>query len=305
MRKRLYIGLSLVVLAASAGSYFGMVGGEHSHLITSEGTRKPMTVSNFVGVDGVKNRAQIVSAKFSQMNTLAYETALACVERLGIAVPPTARSSNSGALLRGGVSIATQADIDDRTVNGYRTWMTSKEREAATPSQTPDSQEFASAMNGDPLADLYHASNGFVVATTGCLAEARVAVFGSIETFAQIQLTIDSLAGKVQAKILSSEVMLKTQQEWSACMAKSGYDIASWFDMSDLLRQFIDYKNDSLEAVKAKDMAIAKADANCLNEARYVANLSSLPDQAEDEVLSNEPDVVASLEAELSKVPDQ
>lgn len=302
MRKRLYIGLPLVILAASAVSYFGMVGGEDSRLITGVGTRQPIAVSNFVGVDGMRNRAQSVSARFSQLNKLAYEKALSCVERSGIAVPPTARSTNSGALLRGGVSIATQADIDDRKVNGYRTWMTSKEREAATPSQTSDSQEFASAMNGDSLDNLYHASNGFVVATTGCLAEARVAVFGSIETFAQIQLTIDSLAGNVQAKILSSEVMLNTQKDWSACMAKSGYDIASWFDMSDLLRQFIDYKNESLEAVKAKDMAIAKSDANCLNEARYVANLSSLPDQAEDDVLSSDPDVVASLEAELGKI---
>lgn len=303
MRKRLYFGISLVAAGLLVPSLIEMNGRQNAQTGSSTSAQKPLAVANSVVTNDLTNRAKNVSAEFNRLNKLTYESALRCVKNSGVAVPPSAESISTGGLLRGGVSFATQADIDDRKVNGYRTWMTSKEREAVQPSQSVDSSEFAIAMNGEPSADMYHAKNGIDVAATGCLADARVSVFGSLENFAQVQSAYNSLAGKVQGEILSSDVMVSTQKEWSACMASAGFQIASWFDMTELLHRVIDYKNDSVDAVKAKDMEIAKADANCLDEVGYVSKMSSLPEQAENRVLSRDSGLVALMEDELSKVP--
>ncbi len=302
MRKRLQLGLFVAVVATMTISLYGVNAARHREQATNKNPPARTVAISDMGAGRMKTRAQNATARFSHLNKVANENALTCVVHAGITVPSSARVMATGALLRGGVSFASQADIDDRRINGYRTWMTSKERETSISSQSTDSAVFAIAMNGESVADMYHASNGMVVASTGCLPDARVAVFGSLENFAQIQSIFDSLAGQVQGEILSSQEMLTTQKDWSACMAKSGHAITSWFEMSELLRKVIDYKNDPVNVVKKKDKMIARADADCLDDVGYVANMSSVPDNAEDNVLLHRPDLIVNLEDKLGSI---
>jgi hypothetical protein len=65
---------------------------------------------------------------------------------------------------------------------------------------------------------------------TGCYAEARIAVFGSVETATYGELMVGNLQSTAAGEAIIDPKVLSDTALWSDCMAASGYDYDSFLD---------------------------------------------------------------------------
>lgn len=96
----------------------------------------------------------------------------------------------------------------------------------------------------------------------GCIAEARVKLYGSGQTAALVMATPQALLSKIDKDVASSPEAKTTQEKWRVCMRRAGYPYQSTFAAKDSLKKR--YASDGVTAaLQNEEIATAVADAKC------------------------------------------
>lgn len=205
-----------------------------------------------------------------------------CVEKKGIAVPSAVHRRDLSTV---GVSLdliswPSAKELAEWRSVGFGIWKQfSEDGTGDDPNRGGLSEseysQYQKALSEVPGSDRYTTPDGFSVSTTGCLAEARVLVYGSIPVFAEVSSFVLTFQQKIQASLLASREFLEIDSEWSSCMRKSGFEIASLFDGAGYVHTRI-YTRGLTESAKAAEIAFASVDASCVENTRYLAKVDLL-----------------------------
>jgi len=208
----------------------------------------------------------------AQLDTAEHSLTAKCMNTAGFkfTVPPGSSSAPS--------DTTSVVDLDDRRAHGYGMYEAVSKRATTavdTDGQAPDipdirglsaadARRWQQALAGDQQSvRTLRLSNGVEVSagSTGCTAQSRVAVYGSIEQYLQLLNEPQSIAADWANRVTSDQRYLDAVAKWAMCMKDKGYTYARPDDaVADLQQQ---YERSSPASVRPKEIATAVADGEC------------------------------------------
>ncbi len=134
-----------------------------------------------------------------------------------------------------------------------------------------DQERWVAVLFGPPgLVEEYRDPSGATllsVPSAGCYAAARRQMWGDLQTYLRVKVTADDLRAEYTATRENDRELAALEGDWSACMARHGYDLDS---RADAYTQALNgYRSGYSDAAKSSELAIAGADAECVVETSY------------------------------------
>lgn len=135
--------------------------------------------------------------------------------------------------------------------------------------------------------------------TDGCVAEMERALYGDLEEFLRLETAIGAALNSQQYDVFSDERVVAAGSEWMACMANRGYAVDSQDGGNLLAREA--YEERPLDTARQVEIAIAVADAECLEESRVNEILQDVMLKQEEALVRDN----AALFAELRRIQEE
>ncbi|MDN0199266.1 hypothetical protein [Streptomyces sp. S.PNR 29] len=148
--------------------------------------------------------------------------------------------------------------------------------------------DYARALTGDPdRRATLRLSTGpeFTFATTGCIAESRISLFGDVTSAAKVSYVPQEAYNAIHGRIADDPAMRQAMQRWRSCMKDRGFSFTSMEGSRAAARRSYDVAENE-DAARRSEIRIAVADGECAQAAdlpgtvdqagrRYVLELSA------------------------------
>lgn len=126
---------------------------------------------------------------------------------------------------------------------------------------------YSTALNGTPRHRLDAAlPNGEVtfVYTDGCTAQAEARIYGDLKGWLVADTTVINLAAELDNRVRGDGSLARTEQPWSACMAKEGYHFPTPSQARNAIARAVGEASPSTtERLRRQEIGQAVADATC------------------------------------------
>lgn len=120
------------------------------------------------------------------------------------------------------------------------------------------------------LLEEYRDPSGAVrlsVPSAGCYAAARRQMWGDLQSYLRVKVTADDLRQDYMLALEKDPDLAALEETWSVCMSERGYSLAR---RADAYTQALEgYRSGYSDQAKSSELAIAKADAECVVETSY------------------------------------
>jgi hypothetical protein len=246
-------------------------------------------------VEQIKQLFLDTASGIRKLQSIVTTNAVQCVADQGIDVSGVDASASARPTSLDLMSWATESDIKGFETDGLGIWRyldDVSDRNTNAPSQT--SEAFNRAFLGDS-SQRWTSRSGFEVASDGCLAQARLAVFGTFENFATIDQFATTIASGARTRILGGSLFASLQSDWTACMKKDGYEFTSMFDLGNYAHTNI-YSGDKYSpAAKDAELALGRIHASCLRSIDYLTRSVEISDNGVAEAMRTSNDEIAQV----------
>lgn len=227
-----------------------------------------------------------------------------CMQALGwrleyqLSVPAASRTANLG-----GVS-GLFDDVSSAGQVGYTSSVTPVDQPTtvdtfASKLSQAQLQQFDFDLVGDPndLAQ-YTSPSGHIIGSSnsGCVAQSRIKVYGSLDNFFQVAMLKTELANRVDLSLDSPRVV-ELMGDYSTCMSEYGVEVESIADTQKLAETLFFESRPVGSTPSPEERALAQLDATCQKKIDVVEALNSyFFDQASVWVAENEAWILGLLE---------
>jgi hypothetical protein len=116
------------------------------------------------------------------------------------------------------------------------------------------------------------------VTGTGCLAEARAAVYGDLTTWASLEFFTSNVVSTALNQASKSTEMRALNQAWSSCMTAKGFPGLNIPD-EPLAKARVDWTEGNVAVASPQEKATALADAQCEVDTDYAATRTFVEDR--------------------------
>lgn len=184
----------------------------------------------------------------------------------GMPIPTEGRLGGLGAPLR----------LQTARQNGYGTLIEripedatddpnlAQEQYLATLSETKQSEYWELLDPSDSPQERIRLESGIAVsaATTGCAAEARKRIYGSVRAFLEIHNFFNELTGR-RSEVDEDDRVKHAVEAYSACMREAGYEVVDASDARYQANQEFGRTRKLSDPVTVEERSMAVADATC------------------------------------------
>lgn len=189
----------------------------------------------------------------------------ACVEAAGMHIPLfLSGQDDSGANLSGAVGLMTESEA---AVDGYGFGEVAPAPVEVWLERLPDADrkryEQLVAPAGGPTAQVT-SETGMVMSApaTGCTAQARTAVYGSVENYLTLVVWRNSLLN-LEGGWVDDEELGAALDAYAECMSAAEYDVGSVQEAQDLARERFQADRSAGAAPSPEEVQMAVTDARC------------------------------------------
>ena len=258
-------------------------------------SRKAAVAESPAPVEQTKQIFLDTASGIRKLQSIVMTKAVQCVADQGIDVIGVDTSVSARPTSLDLMSWATESDIESFETDGLGIWRyldDVSDRNTNTPSQP--SEAFNRALLGDS-SQRWTSPSGFEVASDGCLAQERLAVFGTFESFATIDQFATTIASDARTRILGGSLFASLQSDWTACMKKDGYEFTSIFDLGSYAHSTI-YSGDKYSPeAKNAELALGRSHASCLRSIDYLSRSVEISDNGVAEAMRTSTNEIAQV----------
>ncbi|MBB4961611.1 hypothetical protein [Micromonospora polyrhachis] len=163
-----------------------------------------------------------------------------------------------------------------------------RERPVATTGPQPD-PAYVTALNGSEQARhtlVLPGGEEVAVASDGCVAKARVDVYGS--DWDRLYYTFQSLSNTVIERAGTDPAVTAATADWSACVGRAGHPAAKPSDLRQAIESRAAQAADdaAIRAAARAELAVARVDATCQDRAGLRAAVAGAQASAERQLLT-------------------
>ncbi|MBC8364828.1 MAG: hypothetical protein H8E59_07475 [Actinobacteria bacterium] len=134
-----------------------------------------------------------------------------------------------------------------------------------------DQVRFGNALFGsDADAQTVEVGGGMALSISmgGCVAEARVSLFGDQVEWIRLFFSIENRSGEVTSRVLQDPLYMAALTKWQACMERRGFAVRDPGSARDLAARQYSHL-DSVDAA-VEERRIAAADGECVGESKLL-----------------------------------
>ena len=134
----------------------------------------------------------------------------------------------------------------------------------------------------------------FSTSNTGCVADARIELYGSIRAHVEVTALANYMTGEVGSRVMADSSYQEALAGWQECMSELGYSVAT---PSDAYTMALEAGITSPVNARVREIRIAVDDARCNLHARLTETAKALENKHSDELAEeNEARVLATQE---------
>jgi hypothetical protein len=134
----------------------------------------------------------------------------------------------------------------------------------------------------------------FSTSNTGCVAEARIELYGSIRAHVEVTAMANYMTGEIGSRVMADSSYQEALARWQECMSELGYSVTA---PSDAYTMALEAGVASPADARVREISIAVDDARCNVRTRLTETAEALEKKHSDEFAEeNEAQVLATQE---------